>query len=101
MARVNYRIDRRSKEKEVRNFLEAHNFDFNFIKSKTYCTNFFMALSDENKKKLLEYLTEFARQPFIKAKRVTPALLAKMFSSEITYLYWIRSSCNEDNGLRN
>jgi hypothetical protein len=60
-----------------------------------------MALSDENKKKLLEYLTEFARQPFIEAKRVTPALFAKMFSSEITYVYWINSRCKEETGLRN
>jgi len=73
-------------------FLESQGFDFNFIKSKTYCTNFFMALSDENKKKLLGYLTEFARQPFIKAKKITPDLLTKMFNSEATYLYWVNSS---------
>ena len=41
---------------------------------------------------LVEYLTAFARQPFIKAKKVSPDLLTKMFSSEATYLYWINES---------
>jgi hypothetical protein len=50
-----------------------------------------MKLSDEDKKKMLEYLTEFARQPFIKAKRVTPSLLTKVFSSEAAYLYCVNS----------
>ena len=89
MARVDYRIDRRSKEKEVRSFLESNNFDFDFVKSKTYCGKFFTKLEIEDKKRLVEYLTDFARQPFIKAKKVTPALLPKMFSSKATYLYWI------------
>ena len=89
MVRVDYKIDRHPSEKEVRDFLELHGFDFDFIKSKTYCDDFFTKLSDEDKKKMLVYLTEFARQPFIKAKRVTPALLTKMFSSKATYLYWI------------
>ena len=92
MVRVDYSIDRRSKEKEVRSFLEAQEFDFNFVKSKTYCRNFFMQLSSQDKKKLVKYLTDFARQPFIKAKRITPDLLTKMFISEATYLYWINSS---------
>ena len=89
MARVDYSIDRHSKEKGVRNFLEAHSFDFDFVKSKTYCAKFFTKLNGQDKKILVEYLTDFARQPFIKAKRVTPALLTKMFSSKATYLYWI------------
>ena len=89
MVRLEYTIDRHSKEKEVRSFLDVQGFDFDFIKSKTYCDDFFTKLSDEDKKKMLVYLTEFARQPFIKAKRVTPALLTKMFSSKATYLYWI------------
>jgi len=89
MARVDYSIDRRSKEKEVRSFLESNNFDFDFVKSKTYCGKFFTKLEIEDKKRLVEYLTDFARQPFIKAKKVTPALLPKMFSSKATYLYWI------------
>ena len=92
MIRVDYRIDRCSKEKEVRNFLEANNFNFDFVKSKTYCRNFFMRLSSNEKKKLVEYLTDFARQPFIKAKKITPDLLTKMFSSEATYLYWVNGS---------
>lgn len=84
----------RSKEKEVRSSLEAHNFDFDFVKSKTYCDDFFTKLSDKDKKKMLVYLNEFARQPFIKSKRVNPALLTKMFSSKATYLYWINIHSN-------
>ncbi|TRZ49004.1 MAG: GNAT family N-acetyltransferase [Dehalococcoidia bacterium] len=89
MVRVDYSIDRSSKEKEVRGFLETHNFDFNFVKSKIYCTKFFVRLSNADKKRLIEYLTDFARQPFIKAKKVTPDLLTKMFSTEATYRYWM------------
>jgi len=92
MARVDYRIDSRSKEKDVRIFLESHNFDFDFVKSKTYCTKFFTRLDGQDKKRLLEYLADFARQPFIKTKKITPDLLTKMFSSEATYLYWINCS---------
>ena len=51
-----------------------------------------MRLSSNEKKKLVEYLTDFARQPFIKAKKITPDLLTKMFSSEATYLYWVNGS---------
>jgi len=91
MARVDYSIDRRSNEKEVRRFLQSHGFDFDFAKSEAYCKTFFTKLSDDDKRKILEHLTAFARQPFIKAKRVTPTLLTKMFSSEATYLYWINS----------
>jgi len=92
MKRVDYTIDRRSNEKEVRSFLESHGFDFDFVKSKTYCNRFFAELSNPDKQKLIEYLTDFARQPFIKAKHVSPELLPRMFSSEVTYLYWINSS---------
>jgi len=92
MARVDYRIDRRSKEKEVRSFLEVHSFDFDFVKSKSYCTKFFTKLNGQDKKKLVKYLTDFARQPFIKAKKVSPDLLTKMFNSEATYLYWVNNS---------
>jgi len=38
---------------------------------------------------LLEYLSEFAHQPFIKIKTVNPGLLTKVFSSEGVYLYWV------------
>ncbi len=92
MVRVNYKIDRCSDEKEVRSFLEANGFDFDFVKSKTYCNRFYGELPQQEKQKLIEYLTDFARQPFIKAKKVSPDLLSKMFSSEATYLYWVRSS---------
>jgi len=92
MAKVSYSVDRGSKEKEIRSFLESHNFDFCFVKSKTYCRKFFTRLPDPDKKRLVEYLTNFARQPFIKAKKVSPDLLTKMFSSEAIYLYWINSS---------
>lgn len=92
MIRVDYSIDKSSNEKEVRSFLESLGFDFNFVNSKIYCTKFFMKLATENKKRLLEYLTDFARQPFIKAKKVSPELLSRMFRSEIIYLYWVNCS---------
>jgi hypothetical protein len=92
MVRVDYTVDRRSNEKEVRNFLESHGFDFDFVHSKTYCNRFFAELSSPDKQKLIEYLADFARQPFIKAKKVSPDLLTKMFSSEATYMYWVNSS---------
>ena len=93
------RFVKRNVEKEVRSFLEAQNFDFNFVKSKTYCAKFFTRLSNHDKKRLVEYLTDFGRQPFIKAKKVTPDLLTKIFSSEAIYLYWINSSSYSQNPL--
>jgi len=92
MMRVDYTVDRRSNEREVKSFLERHGFDFDFVKSNTYCNKFFAELSSPDKQKLVEFLTDFARQPFIKAKKVSPELLTKMFSSEATYLYWVNSS---------
>jgi GNAT superfamily N-acetyltransferase len=68
MIRVEYSIDRSSKEKKIKCFLESHNFDFDFLKSKTYCTTFFTRLPTEDKKILVDYLTDFARQLLIKAK---------------------------------
>jgi ABC-type lipoprotein export system ATPase subunit/N-acetylglutamate synthase-like GNAT family acetyltransferase len=92
MVRVDYEIDQRSKEKQVRSYLEACNFDFDFVKSKSYCAKFFTRLDDQDKKKLLEYLADFARQPFIKSKKVSSDLLTKMFRSEITYLYFVNAA---------
>jgi len=92
MIRVDYTRDIRSNEKEVRTFLESHNFDFDFIKSKTYCNKFFAELSSSDKQLLIEYLTKFASQPFIKAKKISPELLTKLFNSKATYLYWINNS---------
>jgi len=92
MIRVDYKRDEISEEKKIRCFLEAHNFDFYFVRSKTYCRHFFSQLEGRDKRVLLEYLSEFARQPFIKTKTVTPDLLARVFSSDGVYLYWINSS---------
>jgi len=89
MIRVDYRRDEISLEKKLRRLLEAHNFDFDFAKSKTYCRHFFTRLDGQDKKVLLEYLSEFAHQPFIKIKTVNPGLLTKVFSSEGVYLYWV------------
>ena len=94
MIRVDYTRDRHSSEKKVKNFLEAHGFDLDFVHSKTYCNSFFAGLSKADKQKLTEYLADFARQPFIKTKRVAPVLLTKMFSSKATYLYWIGINLN-------
>jgi hypothetical protein len=92
MIRVDYRRDEISLEKKMRKLLEAHNFDFDFARSKTYCRHFFTQLNDQDKKALLEYLSEFAHQPFIKIRTVTPDLLTKVFSSDGIYLYWINGS---------
>jgi hypothetical protein len=40
MIRIDFSIDRSSKEKEIRSFLKSQNFDFDFVKSRTYCINF-------------------------------------------------------------
>jgi len=89
MIRVSYRRDESSIEKKMRKLLEAQDFNFDFARSKTYCHQFFSQLSGQAKKVLLEYLSDFARQPFIKTKTATPDLLTKVFSSSGVYLYWI------------
>jgi N-acetylglutamate synthase-like GNAT family acetyltransferase len=90
MLRVDYRRDEPAVDSRIRKFLEERSFDFKFIKSKAYCRSFFNKLTDEDKGVLLGYLSEFARQPFVKVKIVTPDLLSKIFSSEGVYLYWIK-----------
>lgn len=92
MIRVNYRRGESSIEKRVRRLLEAHKFDFTFVRSQTYCRHFFSQLNGQDKKILLEYLSEFAHQPFIKTRKVTPDLLTKVFSSSGVYLYWLNGS---------
>ncbi len=92
MLRVDYRRDLTLEEKKIRQFLESLDFNFDFVKSKTYCNEFYGKLTPENKKNLLTLLTDFAHQPFIKTKKITPNLLTKTFNSEATYLYWINNS---------
>jgi hypothetical protein len=70
MIRVDFSIDRSSKEKEIRSFLKSQNFDFDFVKSRTYCINFLRKIPTDDKKILVDYLTDFARQPFIKAQKI-------------------------------
>lgn len=89
LVRVDYRREEGSIEKKMRGFLEACNFNFSFAKSRAYCHHFFSQLKDRDKKVLLGYLSEFAHQPFIKMKTVTPDLLTKAFSLDGIYLYWI------------
>jgi len=89
MIRVDYERDEVSEEKKIRRFLEAHNFNLDFVRSKSYCRDFFARLNKQDKKTLLDYLSEFASQPFIKIKRVTPDLLTRAFSSDSIYLYWV------------
>ena len=91
MLRLDYKRDESSIEKRMRRLLEARNFEFDFARSKTYCRNFFAKLSREDKKTLLDYLSEFADQPFIKIRRVTPDLLTKAFSSDSIYLHWVNN----------
>jgi len=75
---------KRLEEKKIRRFLETRDFDFDFVRSKTYCRQFFNQLTGQNKKVLLEYLFGFAHQPFIKTKTVTPELLTKVFSQAVS-----------------
>jgi ParB-like chromosome segregation protein Spo0J/N-acetylglutamate synthase-like GNAT family acetyltransferase len=89
MLRVDYRRSETTIDQRMRAFLEGHGFDFKLAQSKAYCRNFFSTLKDEAKKALMEYLTEFVQQPFVKIKTVAPELLGKVFSSEVVYLYWI------------
>ena len=94
MIRVNYRRDEISVEKKIRSFLEARSFDLSFVKSKAYCRDFFRQLDSQDKKVLIGYLSEFARQPFVKVNIVKPELLAKVCSSEGVYLYWVSIEVN-------
>lgn len=91
MARVDYVKDENALERRMREFLASHDFEFVLARSKTYCRNFFGKLDDDGKKVLLESLTEFARQPYIKIKSVTPELLTRAFSSNCVYLYWLNA----------
>jgi len=91
MVRVDYRRDETSIEKKLRIFLEERNFDFDLLRSETYCRSFFSQLSDQDKKALLNHLSEFSTQPFIKVDRVEPGLLTKVSSSDYVYLYWVNS----------
>jgi ABC-type ATPase with predicted acetyltransferase domain len=92
MVRVDYRRDETSVEKKAREFMEAHNFDFDFARSKTYCRRFFNELNRQDKQTLIEYLSEFASQPFIKMEAITADLLTRIISSEGVYLYWVNGS---------
>jgi len=92
MVRVDYGRDESSVEKKMRAFLEAHNFDFTMAKSKMHCRRFFSELDEQDRKALLEYLSEFARQPFIRIEMATPELLTRVLSSNGVYLYWINEA---------
>jgi ABC-type ATPase with predicted acetyltransferase domain len=92
MLRVDYRRDETGLDCKIKRFLEEHSFDFKLAKSKAYCNNFFSQLSEADRKVLLDLLSEFAKQPFVKMKRVTPELISKVFSSEGVYLYWVNNS---------
>lgn len=92
MLKFPYKRDRPSEEKKIRQFLERLNFDFDFGRSKTYCNSFYSQLTKQNKKKLLDFLTDYAHQPFIKIRRITPGLLSNVFPSETTYLYLINKN---------
>jgi N-acetylglutamate synthase-like GNAT family acetyltransferase len=89
MLRVDYGRDETAIDKRIRGFLEERSFDFKLAKSKAYCRSFFSHLKDEDRRTLLEYLTEFVQQPFVKIKTVTPDLISRIFSSQGVYLYWI------------
>jgi len=91
MLRIDYTRGENAMGKKIKTFLEERNFDFKLAKSKANCRNFFSQLNEEDKKVLLGYLTEFAQQPFVKIKTVTPDLISRAFVSEGVYLYWINA----------
>jgi ABC-type ATPase with predicted acetyltransferase domain len=89
MIRVNYKRNETPIEKKMKEFLKLHNFDYTLARSKTYCNAFFSRLADKNKKVLLEHLSEFVQQPFVKVKTASPDLLGRVFSIDGVYLYWV------------
>jgi len=89
MIRVNYMKDDTSKDRKIREFLGRCGFDFNLARSKVYCNNFFSTLLEADKRTLLTLLRDFASQPFVKTRKVTPSLLVKVFSRNCVYLYWV------------
>jgi ABC-type transport system involved in cytochrome c biogenesis ATPase subunit/GNAT superfamily N-acetyltransferase len=91
MLKIEYRRDESLLNKKIEKLLEEHGFDFRFAKSERYCRSFFGQLEENKKGVLLSYLSEFARQPFVKMKVVTPDLIGRAFSSDGIYLYWIKS----------
>jgi len=92
MVRVDYERDENAIERKIIGFLQAHSFDFNFARSKTYCRRFFNELNNQDKQTLLAYLSEFASQPFVKMETVSPDLLTRILPSEGVYLYWVNGS---------
>jgi ABC-type lipoprotein export system ATPase subunit/N-acetylglutamate synthase-like GNAT family acetyltransferase len=90
MLRVDYQRNETAVDKNIRAFLEPRSFGIRLAKSKAYCRDFFGRLSEEDKKVLVGYLTEFVQQPFVKVKTVNPDLMSRVFSSEGVYLYWVK-----------
>jgi len=74
----------------IKDFLSERVF-FKLASSKAYCRSSFHRLNDEDEKALLGFLTEFAKQPFIKNKTVSPDLISKVFSPSGSYLCWVDS----------
>lgn len=91
MLRVDYVRDGASVENRIREWLEARGFDFTFVQSKVHCRRFFDQLDSQDREVLLGFLTEFANQPFVKVRSVSPELLGSAFSSDSVYLYWVNS----------
>jgi len=93
MLRVDFRRHEDSTIRKIKDFLSERRFEGKLAQSKAYCQQFFDQLTSENKKTLLNLLSEFARQPFIKTKTVTPLLISRVFSSDGAYLYWVNNKC--------
>jgi hypothetical protein len=89
MAKVDYHRDDNALSKKIKVFLEERSFDFNLVKSKAYCYGFFSKLNYNDRKALLDYISRFLQQAFVKVKTATPEQLTRVFSSEGVHLYWI------------
>jgi hypothetical protein len=92
MRSLNYRRTESSTEKALKEFLEPRGFDFSKVRSRIYCKKFFDKLDEADRGTFLSYLREYAGQPFIKIERITPDLLARVFSPDAQYLYWVNGS---------
>jgi N-acetylglutamate synthase-like GNAT family acetyltransferase len=92
MIRIDYERDETSVSRKIKGFLEANEFRFSLAGSKPYCNQFFDALPFEKKSELLELLSKFASQPFVKVEDVRPDLLSRIFFAGGVYCYWINCS---------
>jgi ABC-type transport system involved in cytochrome c biogenesis ATPase subunit/N-acetylglutamate synthase-like GNAT family acetyltransferase len=92
MIKVDYEREESSVEKRIKAFLEQHSFNFDLLRSRTYCCEFYNQLNHDDKKALTSLLSEFSNQPYIRIEKITPEILTKTTASKCAYYYWINSA---------